>query len=202
MLSVAELPSTAELIPQPERPKLPLRVPVEADLGTAVIKAEVIGSTANVLLLQGREDGALPQLGTPIRLRLDWDRQVLTGRIAAHGVQGRFLVTLGERAIRRSKRFPVDLQGSARIAQVPGSVDVRITDLSTGGARVEGVNLPVGTEIELRLTPPGRTSPINVLGFVVRTIDSTAAPTVGVAFRLVQASMDVLANAQLAPATA
>jgi PilZ domain len=193
--------SNAALIPQPERPKLPLRVPVEADLGASVIKAEVIGSTANVLLLEAPEVGALPALGTPIRLRLDWDRQILTGRIAAHGVQGRFLVTLGERAIRRSKRFAVDMHGSARIAQLPGFVDVRITDLSTGGARVEGINLPIGTEVELRLTPPGRTSPINVLGFVVRTIENAATPTVGVAFRLVQPSMDVLANAPLASAT-
>jgi PilZ domain-containing protein len=202
MLSVVEPVENAVLIPQPDRPKLPLRVPVEADLVSSVIKAEVLGSTANVLLLQGPQDGNVPALGTPIRLRLDWDRQVLTGRIAAHGVQGRFLVTLGERAIRRSKRFPVDLQGCARIAQLPGSVDVRITDLSAGGARVEGINVPIGTEIELRLTPPGRTSPINVLGFVVRAIDNVAAPTVGVAFRLVQPSMDVLGGPTLTPATA
>ena len=171
-MSTVEPAADAVLIPQPDRPKLPLRVPVEADLGSTVMKAEVE------------------------------DRQVLTGRIAAHGVYGRFLVTLGERAIRRSKRFTVDLQGSVRIAQLPGCVDVRITDLSTGGARVEGVNLPIGTEIELRFTPPGRPSPINVLGFVVRAVKNGATPTIGVAFRLVQPSMDVLANTPLASVTA
>jgi PilZ domain len=183
------MPAAAEsaLIPQPERPRLPLRVPVEADLGGTTIRAEVLGSTANVLLLEGRgESPALPPLGTPIRLRLNWDRQVLNGRLAAHGVAGRFLVTIGERAIRRSRRFAVNLHGLARSAFLYGGVDVRIADLSTGGARVEGIDLPIGCEVELHFTPPGRPKPIDVLGFVVRRIENEEVPTVGVAFRLVQ----------------
>ena len=179
------------LIPTPERPRLPLRVPVEADLGGASVKAEVLGSTSNVLLVQGPENEKLPGLGTQVRIRLEWDRQLLTGRLAAYGVAGRFLVTLGERAIRRSRRFNVDLAGTART--VADSTDVRITDLSSGGARIEGIDVPVGTEIELRFTPPGRTAPTNVLGFVVRSIDNAEVPSLGVAFRLVQPSMDALA---------
>src|SRR5437870_4494283 len=103
--------STADLIPQPERPvEFPLRVPVVAECGAAWIHAEVLGSTPNVLLLQGTEElTVLPPLGTPIRLRVDWDRQRLDGRLAAHGVASRFLVAIGERAIRRARRFPCDL---------------------------------------------------------------------------------------------
>jgi hypothetical protein len=187
----------SEIIPQPERPRLPLRVPVEAELGGATVRAEVLGSTTNVLLLEAPECPSLPSLGTPVRLRLLWDRQVLNGRIAAHGVGGRFLVSVGERAIRRSRRFIVDLAGLARSAQI-GTADVRITDLSTGGARVEGIDLPIGAEIELRFTPPGRGAPITVLGFVVRAIGETEPPALGVAFRLVQPSMDVLGNSPLA----
>jgi PilZ domain len=187
----------SEIIPQPKRPRLPLRVPVEAELGGALVRAEVLGSTTNVLLLEAPEGTSLPSLGTPVRLRLLWDRQVLNGRIAAHGVGGRFLVSVGERAIRRSRRFTVDLAGFARSAQI-GAADVRITDLSTGGARVEGIDLPIGAEIELRFTPPGRGAPITVLGFVVRAIGETEPPGVGVAFRLVQPSMDVLGNSPLA----
>jgi hypothetical protein len=194
--------ATPELIPQPGRPRLPLRVPVQAELGGHLMAAEVLGSTANVLLLQGPEGFSLPALGTPIRLRLDWDRQTLNGRLAAHGVAGRFLVTIGERAIRRSRRFSVDLPGLAMSQQLYGPVEVRITDLSTGGARVEGILLPVGSEVELRFTPPGRPAPINVLGFVVRSIDQGATPTLGVAFRLVQHSMDVLGSAPLATTNA
>jgi hypothetical protein len=192
------------LIRQPERPRLPIQVPVMADLGGTSVGAEVLGSTSSVLLVQGHDSGAsLPALGSPIRLRLEWDRQVLHGRLAAHGVGGRFLVALGERPIRRSRRLTVDLQAVAvtRSGQLgSNAVDVRITDLSTGGARVEGMQLPVGSEVELYFTPPGRSAPITVLGFVVRTIDGPDLPRVGVAFRLVQASMDVLASAT-APTT-
>jgi PilZ domain len=154
-----------------------------------------------VLLLQGPDGATLPALGTPIRLKLDWDKQTLNGRLAAHGVAGRFLVTIGERAIRRSRRFTVNLPGLARSAHLYGGVEVRITDLSTGGARVQGIDLPVGSEVDLKFTPPGHAAPIDVLGFIVRRIDQADVPTVGVAFRLVQPSMDVLGSSPLATAT-
>jgi hypothetical protein len=137
----------------------------------------------------------LPPLGTPVRMRVEWDRQLLQGRIAAHGVAGRFLVSLGERAIRRSRRFPVNLPGTAKSAHLYGPVEVRVADLSTGGARVEGIQLPIGTDLELCFTPPGQPGPINVLGFVVRAIDNSQVPSVGVAFRLAQPSVEVLGNA-------
>jgi hypothetical protein len=184
------------LIAQPDRPILPIRVPVIADCGGTIRLAEVIGSTGNVLLLQALETTAvLPVLGTPVRLRVDWDRQLLNGRIAAHGVAGRFLISVGERAIRSSRRFPVSLPGTAQSAHLYGAVEVRVADLSTGGARIEGIDLPVGSEVSLTFTPPGRPAPIIVMGFVVRVIDGTEVPTLGVAFRLVQQSMDVLGHA-------
>ena len=202
-LALNESESGSGLIRQPERPRLPIQVPVVAELGGTSLAAEVLGSTSNVLLVEVRDTSAgLPPLGTPIRLRLEWDRQVLHGRLAAHGVSGRFLVSIGERPIRRSRRVAVDLRAVARSGQLSrGAIDVRITDLSTGGARVEGMLLAVGSDVELHFTPPGRSAPITVLGFVVRSIDSADLPTVGVAFRLVQASMDVLAASTL-PTTA
>src|SRR5205814_9892424 len=116
----------------------------------------------------------------------------LSGRVAAHGVAGRFLVSLGERAIRRSRRFPVNLAGTVKTDLLYGPIAVCITDLSTGGARIERLDLPIGAELELCFTPPGHSGPLNVLAFVVRAIDGSEVPTVGVAFRLVQPSMDVL----------
>jgi hypothetical protein len=184
------------LVAQPERPTLPIRVPVIADCGGSIRLAEVIGSTGNVLLLQALDPSAvLPVLGTKVRLRVEWDRQLLNGRIAAHGVAGRFLISVGERAIRSSRRFAVSLPGTAESAHLYGTVQVRIADLSTGGARVEGIDLPVGTEVNLSFTPPGRPGPITVTGFVVRAIDGTAVPTLGVAFRLVQQSTELLGRA-------
>ena len=184
----------AGLVPQPERPsQFPIRVPVIAECAGALVHAEVLGSTGNVLLLQGMDPNiSVPALGTPIRMRVDWDRQLLSGRIAAHGVASRVLVSIGERAIRRSRRFPVNLVGTAKSAHLYGPVEVRIVDLSTGGARVEALDLPVGSELELCFAPPGRPAPINVLGFVVRVIEGGETPSVGVAFRMVQPSIDVL----------
>lgn len=196
-MSVADAP---QLISQPARPRLPLRVPVEAEIGGSLLHGEVLGSTANVLLVESAEISAQPPLGTPVRLKLTWDRQILNGRIAAHGVAGRLLVTLGERAIRRSRRYAVDLHGVARVAQLQAAIEVRITDLSAGGARVEGIDLPIGSEINLRFTPPSQATPIDVLGFVVRAIDGAELPSVGVAFRLVQPSMEILGSSSLVTA--
>ena len=191
-----------ELIPQPGRPQVPIRVPAQVELNGAFFRAIVVGSTDSVLLVQGPENNSLPPLGTPIRLRLEWDRQTLNGRLAAHGKGGRFLVSVGERAIRRSRRFPVDLPGLARSSQLYGPTEVRIKDLSTGGARVEGILLPIGDEVELTFNPPGRKEPLTVLGFVVRSIDGkNNVPALGVAFRLVQPSMDVLGSAALVGST-
>jgi hypothetical protein len=187
-------PISSGLIPQPSRPNLPIRVPVTADFGSGnVVRADVIGSTASVLLLQGPDMGAkIAQLGALVRLRVEWDRQLLNCRLAAHGAAGRFLVSIGERAIRRSRRFAVDLPGVARAPHLPEPIEVRVADLSTGGARVEGIDLPVGSELELRFTPPGRPTPITVLGFVVRQVEIDDARSIGLAFRLVQPSMDLL----------
>jgi hypothetical protein len=148
-----------------------------------------------VLLLQGPEEtSAMPPLGTPVRLRVEWDRQTLSGKVAAHGVAGRFLVALGERAIRRSRRYAVNVTGVARSAHLLEATDVRIKDLSAGGARIEGIDLPIGSDVGLLFTPPGRKEPINVVGFVVRAIQGADEPTIGVAFRMVQQSMDVLGH--------
>lgn len=184
--------SYGALIPQPDALRLPIRVPVTADCGGTFLQAEVLGSSAGVLLLEAvDQDGPLPSLGTPIRIRSDWDRRTLTGRIAAHGVAARFLVSLGERAIRRSRRVPVDLPGVARSAHLARPTEVRVVDLSAGGARVIGIDLPVGTEVSLFFTPPSRSEPLTVSGFVVRAIEGEQ-PSLGVAFRLVQQSMDLL----------
>lgn len=188
--------NASALIPQPERPRLPIQVPVVADLGGSSMPAAILGSTSGVLLVQGhlpRE--SQPPLGTPVRLRLEWDRQHLSGRLAAHGVGGRFLVALGERPIRRSRRFNVDLAASLRSGHLAGGVQqARVRDLSSGGARVEGIQLPIGADVELHFTPPDRSEPIAVLGFVVRLVERDGVKSIGVAFRLGQASIGVLAG--------
>ncbi len=195
--AVAE-PESA-LIPPAERPKLPLSVPALVDLAGRTIPAEVLGSTTNVLLVRALGEGvatlANVALGTPVRLRPAWDRQMFTGRLAAHGIAGRFLVSLGERAIRRSRRSTVDLPGIARSGQLYNPAAVRIVDLSAGGARIEGVDLPIGSDVSLHFTPPVRGAPADIVGWVVRAIEHTEVPSVGIAFGLMQTSLESLVSA-------
>src|SRR5918911_5338891 len=172
------------VIEQPAPLEFPLRVPVVAAFGASSLRAEVLGSSPHVMLLQALERTRLPPLGTRLRLHVGWDRQQLNGRLAAHGVNSRFLVTLGERPIRGTRRFAVDLLATIRSAHLPGVEQARIIDLSASGARIEGpgARLPVGAEIELRFTPPGQAEPVAVHGFVSRNIPDARTPTVGVAF--------------------
>jgi PilZ domain len=181
----------------PEQPaplQFPLRVPVMAAYGSVSFAAEVLGSSPHVMLLEGVEPARLPPLGTPLRLNVGWDRQQLNGRLAAHGVNARFLVTLGERGIRRTRRFRVDLPAVLRSAQLGGPEAVRIRDLSTSGARVEGpgARLPLGSEVELTFTPPRQTEPMTVRGFVIRKISGAPAPAIGVAFGLASPVLEFL----------
>jgi PilZ domain len=182
------------MVEQPAPLEFPLRVPVVANYGASSFQAEVLGSSAHVMLLQGVEPTRLPPLGTPLRLHVGWDRQQLSGRLAAHGVNSRFLVTLGERAIRGTRRYSVDLPGTVRSTHLPGIEQVRVVDLSTSGARIEGpgVLLPVGAEVELRFTPPGRSEPMAFHGFVSRQVPGTPTPAVGVAFGLASSGLELL----------
>ena len=69
------------LVPQPERlGQFPIRVPCLAECAGTMLPCKVLGATGNVLLVQGLGTNvALPPLGTPVRLRVDWDRQLLSG---------------------------------------------------------------------------------------------------------------------------
>jgi hypothetical protein len=181
---------------QPTMLQFPLRVPVVATYGMTTFQAKVLGSSAGVLLLQASDATKLPPLGTLLRLQVAWDRQQLNGRLAAYGANARFLVTLGERAIRRSRRFSVDLAATVRSAHLQGAdtETVRIVDLSTSGARIEGAGarLPVGAEVELHFTPPGQAEPMAVHGFVIRKIGGLPTPSVGVAFGLASPVLQLL----------
>ena len=186
------------VIEQPAPLEFPLRVPVVAAFGASSLRAEVLGSSPHVMLLQALERTRLPPLGTRLRLHVGWDRQQLNGRLAAHGVNSRFLVALGERAIRGTRRFAVDLPATVRSAHLAGVEHARIVDLSTSGARVEGpgARLPVGAEVELRFTPPGHAEPMAFHGFVSRKIPGAPTPAMGVAFGLASPVLQFLERAE------
>src|SRR5262245_18414160 len=87
---------------------------------------------------------ALPATGTPVKLVADAAEHI--GRLSEHGRNGRFLVSLGERAVRRAARLRVSLPGVLRSASLDAPRDVEILDLTTCGCRLRGAELPVGTQ--------------------------------------------------------
>ena len=126
---------------------------------------------------------ALPPVGTNVRI-VDGGQQ-LHGRLAEHGRAGRFLVSLGDRPVRRALRLRVSLPATLRAKELEAPREVELIDLTTGGARVRGVELPVHTPVSLDFTPPGRTEPVTVRASVAHSTHGAKQPWIGVAFRLV-----------------
>jgi hypothetical protein len=58
----------------------------------------------------------------------------------------------------------------------------RLVDLSSSGARVRGLRLPVGSDFELSFVPPGRRSEVRVRCVVVRALEDGGQAEVGVTF--------------------
>jgi hypothetical protein len=145
--------------------------------------AVIVHAAREMLVLEATDPGqALPALGTEIQV-LGASHDV-TGRLAERGRAGRFLVSIGARPIRRALRWRVSLPGTMRCAVLQPR-RVEIVDLTTGGCRVRGVELPVGTQVTLDFTPPGRDQAVTVRATVAHGTHQAERPWVGLAFRLV-----------------
>jgi hypothetical protein len=146
--------------------------------------AFLVHAAPNMLVLEDSDpEQPAPAPGTSVRI--ESPRETLVGRVAEHGRAGRFLVSLGDRPVRRATRLRVHLPATLRCAQRPEPLSVDIVDLTTGGARIRGVELGVGTEVTLCFTPPGRDDPVTVRATVVHGTRGAVHPWIGVAFRLV-----------------
>jgi hypothetical protein len=125
----------------------------------------------------------LPPLGMLVRVYGETRKH--TGRVAELGRAGRFLLSLGSRPVRRATRLRVSLAGTLRCPALPEPVLVEIADLTTGGARVRGVELPVDSQVSIDFTPPGRDQSVTVRALVVHATQGAELPWIGVTFRLV-----------------
>jgi hypothetical protein len=172
-------PDTALAAPLPTDPARAVQV----TFGRAVASARLVQATPNVLLLEGElPGGARLPVGTPLRVTRPGQAELLEARLAAHGDRGRYLVALGSRAVRGAARVRVDLPALARGRALGGQHSARVVDLSSSGARVRGVRLPVGSEFELCFVPPGRRAGVRLGCVVVRAVDDVEPPEVGVTF--------------------
>jgi hypothetical protein len=146
--------------------------------------AAVVHRTRQMLVLEASDPHkVLPPLGT--RIEVLAEREQLRGSLAEHGRAGRFLVALGDRPVRRSLRLKVSLPGLLRSKALAAPQTVEIVDLTTGGARIRGVELPVGTQVTLDFTPPYRDEPVSVRAVVAHGTHGAQQPWMGVLFRLV-----------------
>src|SRR5579859_1975385 len=146
--------------------------------------AVILHAANDMLVLEaGDVRQKLPPLGTLVHVK--GDKLQATGRLAEHGRAGRFLVCIGTRPVRRSIRLRVSLPGTLRCPLLPEPAQVEIVDLTTGGARVRGVELPAGTQVALDFTPPGRDESVTVRALVAHGTAGADHPWIGLIFRLV-----------------
>jgi len=153
--------------------------------GAQGLDALVLHAAKDMLVLEAAEPtAALPPLGTAMRIATD-DWGQLAGRLAEHGRGGRFLVSIGERPVRGTSRLKVALPATVRSKELGEARAVELIDLTTGGARIRGVELPVGSQVTLDFTPPGRDQPVTVRALVAHGTHGAQQPWIGVTFRLV-----------------
>jgi hypothetical protein len=146
--------------------------------------AAVVHRGQGMLVLEATEPRqVLPPLGTLVMVSADG--QQLDGRLAEHGRGGRFLVAIGDRPVRTSVRLRVSLPGTLRSAELAKATPVEIVDLTTGGARVRGVEVTVGSRVTLDFAPPGRQDLVSVRAVVAHGTHRATLPWIGVRFRLV-----------------
>jgi len=148
------------------------------------VTAVILHTAKDMLVLEAADARqTLPPLGT--LMHVSGAALQVTGRLAEHGRAGRFLVSLGSRPVRRAVRMRVSLPGVLRSQSLPEPRQVEIADLTTAGARVRGVELPVNSQVALDFTPPGRDQSVTVRALVAHATHGAAQPWVGLIFRLV-----------------
>ena len=148
------------------------------------VTAVILHTAQDMLVLEAADPRqTLPPLGT--LMHVSGDALQVSGRLAEHGRAGRFLVCLGSRPVRRSIRMRVSLPGTLRSPSLPEPRQVEIADLTTAGARVRGVELPVNSQVALDFTPPGRDQSVTVRALVAHATQGAAQPWIGLIFRLV-----------------
>jgi hypothetical protein len=155
-----------------------------ADDASGGATAVIVHAGRDMLVLEAADPlRTLPPLGTLVNVT--GETQHTTGRLAEHGRAGRFLLSIGSRPVRRALRLRVSLPGTLRSPMLAQSMTVEIMDLTSGGARVRGIELPVGSQVTLHFTPPGRTESVTVRASVAHGTQGATRPWIGIAFRLV-----------------
>ena len=103
------------------------------------------------------------------------------GTEALAGTAERLRRLISHFRLTEARRQAVNIRVTARSEAWIGPRVARIVDLSTTGARIEGLEAPVGSELLLTFTPANG-KPANRRGKVMRSAYTEAGPWVGIAF--------------------
>jgi methyl-accepting chemotaxis protein len=103
------------------------------------------------------------------------------GTSALAGTAERLRRLIAHFSLTEARRQAANIRVSARSQDWTGTRVARIVDLSATGARIEGFEVPTGSELRLTFTPPGG-KPMSRRARVMRSAYSDAGPWVGVAF--------------------
>jgi hypothetical protein len=148
------------------------------------LTAVIVHAARDLLVLEAPDPHPnLPPLGANVHVKAELFQ--VDGHMAEVGRAGRFLVAIGDRPVRRAARLRVCLPAVARGSALPEPCTVEIVDLTTGGARIRGLELPPLAQVTLDFTPPGREDPVSVRAVVAHGTHRAEMPWIGVTFRLV-----------------
>ena len=140
----------------------PVRLVAEANAEATRGMTEQVEAAAEAM--GSARDGTQALAGTAERLR----------RLISH-----FRLT-------EARRQPVNIRVTARSEAWSGPRVARIVDLSATGARIDGLEAPTGSELQLTFTPTNG-KPVHRRARVMRSAYTDAGPWVGIAFVDVQA---------------
>jgi methyl-accepting chemotaxis protein len=135
----------------------PVRLVAEANADATRGMTEQVEAAAEAM--SSARDGTQALAGTAERLR----------RLISH-----FRLT-------EARRQAVNIRVSARSEAWAGPRVARIVDLSATGARIDGLEAPTGSEVQLTFTPTGG-KPVHRRARVMRSAYTDAGPWVGIAF--------------------
>jgi methyl-accepting chemotaxis protein len=103
------------------------------------------------------------------------------GTEALTGTAERLRRLIAHFRLTEARREPVNIRVAVRCEAWTGARIARIVDLSATGARIDGLEAPVGSELVLTFTP-AHSKPLHRRATVMRSAFTDAGPWVGIAF--------------------
>ncbi len=140
----------------------PTTTPLEE--GQEVIVELSVPALPNKVLIRGVVRSwrpALPRLRVRAGATVEFDPEEASKRdFVVQTVRGH----LNPNTKRRHTRLPVEVPVRYRTTEDAAFAETKLTEISVGGAMLEGVTLELGIDVILEIIPPGAVSPLSISG--------------------------------------